>query len=104
MNQVSAKELSNWINNEEVLVIDVREAYEFEYSQITTVNIPLGEVLDQLDRIPQTGKVVLHCRTGKRAEAIIDVLNTEHGYTNLYNLTGGILAWSEEVDQTKTPY
>lgn len=104
MKQVSPLELQNWRSeSENVTLIDIREKYEFDFSNIGALSIPMAEILDRLDEIPNSGKVVLHCRTGKRAEAMIDYLETNHHYSNLYNLTGGILAWSEEVDASVTP-
>lgn len=104
MKQVSPLELKNWLASGQVQVIDIREPYEYEFSHIPEAeSIPMATVLDKLDSISRTKKVAMHCRTGKRAEAMIDYLEVHHQFENLYNLTGGILAWSEEVDAAAAP-
>jgi rhodanese-related sulfurtransferase len=46
----------------------------------------------------------MHCRSGNRSEAMIDYLEVHHKFQNLHNLTGGILAWSDEVDTSIIPF
>jgi len=82
------------------LLIDVREPYEFEMGNLSGVLIPMGEVISRLNEIPKEGKVIIHCRSGARSASVIHVLTREFGYTNLYNLSGGIKAWAEQIDST----
>lgn len=89
---------------EPVCIIDVREPYEAEICSIGGTLIPMGEILDRMHEIPKEGKVVMHCRSGGRSSTVIHVLETEFGYTNLYNLKGGILAWVESVDNSMMSY
>jgi adenylyltransferase/sulfurtransferase len=50
------------------------------------------------------GEVIVHCRSGKRSADAIGFLR-EAGYTNqLVNLTGGVLAWADEIDPTMATY
>lgn len=85
-------------------LIDVREPYEYTLCRIPgSVLIPQGEVLSRLSEIPRTGQVVILCRSGIRSRHVIERLKAE-GYGNLYNLSGGILAWGREVDPTIEPY
>jgi sulfur-carrier protein adenylyltransferase/sulfurtransferase len=78
-------------------LIDVREEHEFDEANLNGKLIPMGEVMDRLDEIPKDKQVVVHCRSGKRSATVINALESQHGYTNLYNLKGGILAYMEEV-------
>jgi adenylyltransferase/sulfurtransferase len=48
--------------------------------------------------------VVIHCRSGARSGRICNYLEQEHGFTNVYNLKGGILAWIDQVDTSMTKY
>ena len=91
-------------SKEDFQLIDVREAYEADTCQIGGELIPMGEVLDNVDKISKTKKVVVHCRSGRRSASIIMVLEAQHGFTNLYNLKGGILAYADEIDPTLTKY
>jgi rhodanese-related sulfurtransferase len=77
--------------------IDVREQHEFDEANLNAELIPMGEVLDNVDKISKTKQVIVHCRSGKRSATIIQALEAQHGFTNLYNLKGGILAYIEEI-------
>lgn len=79
---------------ETVQIIDVREELEFHTFNIGGINIPLGKlprVLDELDYSTDTELVVI-CQRGIRSETARRIL-TEHGFSNVKNLTGGLLAW-----------
>ncbi|MBT5148161.1 MAG: rhodanese-like domain-containing protein, partial [Flavobacteriales bacterium] len=66
--------------------------------------IPLSTVLESTDRIPKDFPVVVQCRSGARSASAIRKLEDAHGYTNLVNLTGGILRWQEEIDSSLARY
>lgn len=105
MKELSVTELKQMQDKgESFTLIDVREPYEAEICHINGSLIPMGEVLNRLQEIPKEGKVVMHCRSGGRSGTVILVLEEEHGYTNLYNLSGGILAWSAQIDPSLPSY
>lgn len=85
-------------NGEDFQLIDVREPNEYEVAQIGGELIPLATVPDNIDKIDKNKKVVMHCRSGKRSGNAVQFLEQQHGFDNLYNLQGGILAWSDEID------
>ena len=91
-------------NGEDVQLIDVREPYEYEIAEIGGELIPLDTILDNADKISRDKKVVVHCRSGQRSADAIRKLREEYDFDNLYNLKGGILAWSEEVDDSVPQY
>src|ERR1700743_3941996 len=98
MKEVSVQELKEKMDNgENFQLIDVREDFEYETSNIGGLLIPLGGVLIEADKISKDKPVVIMCRSGKRSAAAIMQLE-QKGYTNLYNLQGGILALAEQVD------
>jgi len=86
--------------HEDFQLIDVREEHEAEVATIGGILIPMGTVMEHLDEIAKDKKVVVHCRSGKRSATVIQALEQQHGYTNLYNLKGGILAYADDVDPT----
>ena len=47
-------------------------------------------------------EIVVHCRSGKRSANVIGFLEENHGFTNLYNLEGGIMSWADQIDPTMT--
>ena len=79
-------------NNEDVLLIDIRDLYEYEHNNIGGKHIPMGEVLNRLNEIPRDKAVVLHCQSGARGEKMVQVLQSM-GFTNVENLDGGIEAF-----------
>jgi len=98
MNEISVTELKKLVDTKaDFQLIDVRELHEFEEANLQGELIPMGEVLDRIDEISRDKQVVVHCRSGKRSATIIGVLESQHGFTNLYNLKGGILAYIEEI-------
>lgn len=98
MKTISPKELKKLIDDKaDFQLIDVREESEFEEMNMNGHLIPMGEVMDRADEISKTKQVVVHCRSGKRSASVISVLESQLGYTNLYNLEGGIMAYSDEI-------
>ncbi len=98
MKEITAKELKQLIDEKQNFqLIDVREQHEFDESNLSAELIPMGEVLDNVEKISKDKQVIIHCRSGKRSATIINALESQHGFTNLYNLKGGILAYAEEV-------
>lgn len=105
MKEITVKELKAWMDSgEDFQLIDVREPNEFEVAQIGGELIPLATVPDHVDKFARDKKVVVHCRSGKRSANAIMFLENQHGFDNLYNLEGGILAWSDEIDPSVMKY
>jgi rhodanese-related sulfurtransferase len=104
MQEITVQELKEKIDNgEDFQLIDVREDFEYETSNIGGLLIPLGGILIETDKVSKDKPVVVMCRSGKRSAAAIMQLE-QLGYTNLANLKGGILAWAEDIDPTITVY
>ncbi|MBL7932341.1 MAG: rhodanese-like domain-containing protein [Bacteroidia bacterium] len=98
MKEITVSELKKLIDSKaDFQLIDVREEHEFDEANLNGTLIPMGEVMDRLDEISKDKQVVVHCRSGKRSATVIGALESQHGYTNLYNLKGGILAYIEEI-------
>ncbi|MES2556152.1 MAG: molybdopterin-synthase adenylyltransferase MoeB [Bacteroidota bacterium] len=85
-------------------LIDVRETYENDICTIGGELIPMNEVPNSVDKISKDKQVIVHCRSGKRSGNVISFLEDNYGFTNLYNLEGGILAWAGEIDPTMEQY
>lgn len=99
--EITVTELKQMIdNNEDFQLIDVREPGEFENANLQGELIPLATVPQNVGKFSKDKKVVVHCRSGKRSENAIRFLEGNFGYTNLYNLKGGILAWKAEIDDS----
>jgi adenylyltransferase/sulfurtransferase len=102
---ISVRELKTKMDNRESLtLIDVREPYEYEIAAIEGSRlIPLGELQAHLGDLPRTSPLVVHCHSGVRSEHAVRILQ-EAGFENAINLTGGIDAWSAEIDPTVPRY
>lgn len=104
MEEITVEELKRKIDNgEDFQLIDVRETFEYEVSNLGGVNIPLSGIMIESDKIASDKPVIVHCRSGKRSAAAIMQLQTL-GFDNLYNLEGGILAWKEKYDPSMPVY
>ncbi|MGP8217731.1 MAG: rhodanese-like domain-containing protein [Bacteroidia bacterium] len=105
MKEVTPIELKKMMDaHEDFQLIDVREQHEADIASIGGKLIPMGTILQHVDEIPRDRKVVVHCRSGKRSATVIDALEKQFGFTNLYNLKGGILAYADEVDPKLAKY
>ncbi|MBO9200861.1 MULTISPECIES: molybdopterin-synthase adenylyltransferase MoeB [Niastella] len=85
-------------------LIDVREPYEYEIVNIGAELIPLATVAAQADKFNKDIPVIVHCKMGGRSAKAIRELEEKFGFTNLYNLKGGILAYIDEVKPELTKY
>jgi len=104
MKEISVQELKEKLDKgEDFQLVDVREDFEYQTSNIGGELIPLGGILIEQDKISTDKPVVIMCRSGKRSAAAIMQLE-QQGFTNLYNLQGGILAWAQEIDPSITVY
>lgn len=86
------------------VVIDVREPYEYAIAHMDGILMPQDTVAERVADIPRDRPVVVHCRSGVRSARIIRMLEDDHGYDNLLNLRGGILAWQEDVNPDLARY
>lgn len=85
-------------------LIDVREPHEYDICNLGGELIPMSDIPHNVDRIEKDKQVVIHCRSGKRSGDMLLWLEKNHGFQNLYNLKGGILAWAKEIDPTMPTY
>ena len=83
MKEISVQELKSLIDEKgEYQLIDVREQHEFDEANLNGLLIPMGEVMDNIDKIEKEKPVIIHCRSGKRSATVIGALETQLGYTN----------------------
>jgi molybdopterin/thiamine biosynthesis adenylyltransferase/rhodanese-related sulfurtransferase len=105
LKEVTAKELYDLqVTGEPIQIIDVREPHEYDIVNLGGELIPLANVVEQADLISRDKKVIVHCKVGGRSAKAIKELEEKYGYTNLYNLKGGILAWIDQVNPELTKY
>ena len=100
MSSVSANEFRKMINEEEVLVVDVRESWEYDEENIGALNIPLAELPENLDELApyKDQTVVVHCQTGRRSHQAKKYL-TQQGFADVRSLEGGLAEYLEQFEK-----
>ncbi|MXV49897.1 rhodanese-like domain-containing protein [Pedobacter sp. HMF7647] len=105
MKEITVQELKQKIDNrEDFQLIDVREPFEYEMSNLNGLNIPLAGILIETDKIARDKPVIMQCRSGARSAAAVNQVEQQLGLQNLYNLKGGILAWKAEFEPEMQVY
>jgi adenylyltransferase/sulfurtransferase len=85
-------------------LIDVRETHEWEIGRIPGARlVPLGTLADALESLDRSGEIVVYCKGGTRSAKAARQLHAA-GFTRVWNLTGGILRWSDDVDGSVPKY
>jgi adenylyltransferase/sulfurtransferase len=99
MKNISVQELKKMMDSgEDFQLIDIREPFEYGIAHINGELIPMYELVEHTDKIKKDKKVILMCHTGGRSAMIAEHLELNFGINNLYNLEGGIAAWTAEID------
>jgi adenylyltransferase/sulfurtransferase len=89
---------------DDFVLIDVREPHEYKIASIPGAKlIPLGEVPKRLGELDPNADTVVHCKSGMRSAKACGILR-QAGFSNVRNMKGGILAWSERVDPSVPKY
>ena len=102
--EITPRDLADRLRAGEVELIDVREPHEREIGRIGGARlIPLGEFPEHLGSFDHRRDIVVHCRSGVRSAKAVRQLQAA-GFTRVWNLAGGILRWSDEVDPTIPKY
>lgn len=104
MRELSATATAALRAEQEVILLDVREPWEYEHCHIEgSLHVPMQQVPGRLDEIPRDKPIVVLCHHGMRSLQVAHFLVAQ-GYVDIANLTGGIDAWSHAVDPTVPTY
>ena len=105
--EITVSELKDKLDNgESINVLDVREQHEYDVANLgegVARLIPLGDLPNHIDELDKDENFAVHCRSGARSAKAVQLLQ-ESGFENVYNVKGGILAWSEEIDPSVPQY
>ncbi|SHM19462.1 rhodanese-like domain-containing protein [Mucilaginibacter sp. OK098] len=94
MSPINSKELLTRIQNGESLnLLDVRESIEYHTYNIGGTNMPLSTLNNNINQLGynKTDEIIVICKVGLRSQTATTIL-TEHGYLQVRNLTGGLMA------------
>ncbi|MHC4108509.1 MAG: ThiF family adenylyltransferase, partial [Planctomycetota bacterium] len=102
---VTATELKARLDSgDSVRIIDVREPSEWNICALDIADaIPLRSLPAEMNRLDSAEEIVVICRSGRRSATAVRLLQ-QAGFRKVYNLTGGLLAWSDQVDSTMPKY
>lgn len=91
-------------SGKDLFILDVREPHEYQICALPgSTLIPLGQVPARIKELDPNRDIVVHCRSGARSAKAVEYLS-QHGFSKIRNLTGGILAWSDQVDPSVPKY
>jgi sulfur-carrier protein adenylyltransferase/sulfurtransferase len=89
---------------EDLDLVDVREPHEWQIGRIDGARLaPLSSFAEALSTLDSARDVVVYCRSGVRSAKVVRQLQAA-GFRRVWNLEGGILRWSEEIDPTVPRY
>ncbi len=102
---ISVAELQQKLTaGKELLVLDVREPFEFDIANIEGSQlIPLGQLSERMDELQKGKETVVLCKSGVRSAHAVELLQ-KRGFANAVNLAGGIDAWADQIDPTMQKY
>jgi adenylyltransferase/sulfurtransferase len=102
--EMTPRELEQRLDHgDDLFVLDVREPHEFQICNLNGYLIPLGDLPRRVHELDSSREIVAHCRSGKRSADAVEFLR-KAGFRKIWNLKGGILAWSDEVDPSVAKY
>jgi adenylyltransferase/sulfurtransferase len=102
--EIRAEDLKKRLDaGEDLFLLDVRDEFEFETSNIGGHLIPLAELSRRVNELDPGQKIVAVCKMGPRGAKAVQLLN-KAGFNQVWNLTGGIHAWSDRVDHGVRKY
>lgn len=97
--EMSAAELKRRLDaGEPLCIVDVREPWECEIVRLeASQNIPLGQIRQRCAELDAQTDIVLMCKAGGRSRMAAQLL-AERGFARVFNLTGGIDAWTRDIE------
>ena len=102
--EIRVEELKKRLDaSENLFLLDVRDESEYEISNIGGQLIPLSELSQRVNELDANLNIVTVCKMGPRGAKAAQVLH-QAGFAHVWNLTGGIHAWSDRVDRSVRKY
>jgi rhodanese-related sulfurtransferase len=103
--EISPCELKERLGDDEPpLLLDIREDWELVIASLDgVIHIPMSQVPDRLSELATDREIAVVCHHGGRSYQVVAFLK-QSGFARVLNLTGGIDAWSRDVDSTIPEY
>jgi adenylyltransferase/sulfurtransferase len=102
--EIDVQTLKEWRDaKKKFVLLDVREPNEYEIANLGGKLMPLGTLAGHINELDSADEIVVHCKMGSRSARAQAVLN-KFGFKKVFNLAGGIDAWSDEIDPSLPRY
>ncbi|MFC4160513.1 rhodanese-like domain-containing protein [Chitinimonas lacunae] len=107
MEVLTPTELAAWLadaSRPRPLLLDVREPWEFDRCRIDgAINVPMQTIPERMQELDEAAPIVAICHHGMRSYQVASYLERA-GFETLYNLSGGVAAWADQVDPAMPRY
>ena len=106
INEINVEETKKRLDNDEIVLVDVREKSEKNYADIGGIHIPLAEFADrykELEEYKDNKDIVIYCRSGARSGQAAMFMK-RNGFDNVFNMRGGINEWADKVNSDIKAY
>tara|TARA_Y100000590_G_scaffold434446_1_gene552645 strand:+ start:703 stop:1023 length:321 start_codon:yes stop_codon:yes gene_type:complete len=99
--EIDVKTLESKLKNKEkFILLDVRTDREYFLSSIEgSLHMPMNTIAEKYTSLDQNSEIIVQCKSGVRSEKVCEFL-LNNNYTNVKNLTGGIVEWAKQIDPT----
>ncbi len=102
--EIDVEELHARLNNsEDIFLLDVREANEYEICNLDGYLIPLRNLPNRIEELDSSKEIVVYCKTGIRSAEAVELLK-KAGFGKVKNLSGGIMEWANKIDKKMPRY
>ena len=104
LEDLNPKKFQDNLTKDNNMLIDVREKWELDICQIEgAVNMPMSSIMETFSELDLELSYSLYCHHGMRSMRVANFLLSK-GFKSLFNLQGGIDAWSREIDSSVERY
>jgi rhodanese-related sulfurtransferase len=107
MQQLTATQLKQWLDDparDQPVLVDVREPWEFDVCRIAGAKpVPMRSIPARYLELKRDAQTVIICHHGARSYQVAMFLEHQ-GFTNIFNLYGGLAAWARDVDPSMPTY
>lgn len=100
---ITVEEFAERREQEDTVVLDVREESEYETVNLGGTLLPLAQLPDRLDELDRDATILVHCRAGLRGGKAVRILR-DAGFDDAWHVNGSLVAWADRIDPDTVRY